>query len=202
MFNKESLRFFFKEFCKGFLKYDLKIILAMFAFSIIYGFLGALYFKGFLKLEFDYVTYFLDNIFCHIKNLDDRKKYQQILVDEFLRIIEWNEFCFYINTNSIEFQEAKILYQVKLHFFLEKLNLDVFDDSNEALRFITEFYDHYLKIIELNNEVIKNISINEKYYTDYNTFCFYIYRIIYFIIYIRFILYLMFPLKTLKSFFL
>ena len=201
MRGKEFFKEFFIEFFRTFFKYDLKSIFAIFIFCFAYLFIDGLYVKGGFPLEFNFFTYFLDNIICYIENLENRKMYQQFLVDDLLRIIKWNEFCFYINPNSIEFQEAKILYQVKLKFFLEKLNLDVFDDPNEALLFITEFYDHYLKIIELNNEVIKNISINEKYYTNYNTLCIFVYRIIYFTIYIRFILYLMFPEKTLKSFF-
>ena len=65
--------------------------------------------------------------------------------------------------------------------------MDDFDDPNEALLFITEFYAHYLKLIELNNEVINNISMNAQYYNNYNTFCIFLYRIIFFIISIKFI---------------
>jgi hypothetical protein len=186
---------FFKEFLKGFFKglfmFDLKLILGMCTLRLVYNFLNSLYFKGGFPLDFDFLPFLRDNITCYPEMpLQDRKDYQELLVTLSLRLMQWNEICFYINPNSIEFLEAKILYQVKLNFFLEKLNLDDFDDPNEALLFITEFYDHYLKLIELNNEVINNISMNAQYYNNYNIFCVFLYRIIFFIISIKFIYHL------------
>ena len=155
-----SVKEFFKEclkaFFKGFFRFDLKTIMSIFTLIFIFPFINFFFIKKCLLLEFDFFTYFVDHISCKIHFLEVRKELQQILVGDLLRMMQWNELCFYVNPNSIEFAESKILYQFKLKIFLDKLNLDVFEDPNLALKCITEFYDHYLKIIELNNDLINN----------------------------------------------
>ena len=191
-----SVKEFFKEIFKGFLKgfyilFDLKSFSVLFILGCMYKFLNALYFKGGLPLDFSFLPLFPSHLTGYPGiSSEELKQLQEAVVNISLRSMQWNEICFYINPNSIEFQQAKILYQLKLKIFLENLNLDEFHDPNEALIFITEFYDHYLKLIELNNEVIKNININPQYYNHYNTFCIFLYRILFFIIYIKFIYYL------------
>ena len=169
-------------------------IIVYLSLSYILHIIKFLYFKGGFKLNFDFFTFFLEHMTYQEISLERRNQYQRFLVHDLLVMMKWNEFCFNINPNSIEFQQARILYQLELNFFLEKLNLNEFTDPNESLKCITEFYDHYLKIIELNNEVIKNISINEQYYNNYNTFCLFRYTIIFIIIIIKFTSYLVYKI--------
>jgi hypothetical protein len=65
-----------------------------------------------------------------------------------------NEFFFKFYPNTTSFQNYKIVYQEELKIFLEKLDLDRFENPDEALRFITAFYEHYFKIIEFNKDLI------------------------------------------------
>jgi hypothetical protein len=65
-----------------------------------------------------------------------------------------NEFYFKFHPNTTSCQNYKIVYQEGLKIFLEKLDLERFENPDEALRFISSFYEHYFKITEFNKDSI------------------------------------------------
>jgi len=78
--------------------------------------------------------------------------YQTWMVNNALRSMLYNEFYFKFHPNTTSFQNYKIVYQEALQIFLEKLDLERFENPDEALRFISAFYEHYFKIIEFNKD--------------------------------------------------
>ena len=62
-------------------------------------------------------------------------------------------------------------YQEQLKILSNKLNYQDFENPDHGLKFLTAFYEHYLKIIEWNNTSVKNISINKQFYNNYNSVC-------------------------------
>jgi hypothetical protein len=74
------------------------------------------------------------------------------MINYALKSMLQNEFFFEFYPNTISFQNYKILYQEELKIFLEKLDLERFENPDEALRFISAFYEHYFKIIEFNKD--------------------------------------------------
>ena len=90
----------------------------------------------------------------HKYNLEYIKNCQTWLVDSALKSMLNNEFYFKFHPNTTGFQNYKIVYQEGLKIFLEKLDLERFENPDEALRFISAFYEHYFKIIEFNKDLI------------------------------------------------
>jgi hypothetical protein len=78
--------------------------------------------------------------------------YQISLVNSALKSMLNNEFYFKFHPNTTLCQNYKMLYQEGLKIFLEKLDLERFENPDEALRFISAFYEHYFKIIEFNKD--------------------------------------------------
>ncbi len=87
-------------------------------------------------------------------NLECIKNCQTWLVDSALESMLNNEFYFKFHPNTTSCQNYKIVYQEGLKIFLEKLDLERFENSDEALRFISFFYQHYFKIADLNKTLI------------------------------------------------
>jgi hypothetical protein len=69
--------------------------------------------------------------------------------------MQYNEYCFYIRSNTAQFIQCKIEYQ-------ENLNGNDFENQEHGLRFLTTFYKHYLKVIEFNKDlrIISTITKN------------------------------------------
>ena len=73
----------------------------------------------------------------------------------------YNEYSFYLHPNTEAFIQSRLAYQEELKVLSDKLNFNDFLLPKDELKFFTVFYDHYLEIIELNNELIKNKIINK-----------------------------------------
>ena len=70
--------------------------------------------------------------------------------------MHYNEYYFYFHPNTEAFIQSKIKYQEELKILSDKLNFQDFENPDEGLKFLTAFYEHYLKIIELNYDLIKS----------------------------------------------
>jgi len=94
----------------------------------------------------------------YIENLRPRKPLELIkelqtnMINYSLRSMLQNESVFELCSNINLFQNYKLFYQEELKIFLEKLDLERFENPDEALRFLSAFYEHYFKIIEFNKD--------------------------------------------------
>ena len=98
------------------------------------------------------------------------RNYQCVVVDSALNSMYYNEYCFYLRPNTEAFIQSRMEYQSKLKILSDTVNFNAFVNSADELRFFTAFYEHYLKIIELNNDLIKTVSLNQQFYNNYKTF--------------------------------
>ena len=101
----------------------------------------------------------------------DKEEYQYVSIICALTDIKYNEYFFYIYPDSEAVLQSKIEYQKQLEILLNKLNYHDFENPDHGLKFLTVFYDHYLKIIEWNNTSVKNINMNGQLYNNYNKVC-------------------------------
>ena len=96
--------------------------------------------------------------------------------------MEYNKYFFYIYPDFEAVLQSKMEYQEQLKILSNKLNYHDFENPDHGLKFLTAFYEHYLKIIEWNNTSVKNISINRQFYNNYNNVCLLLNKIIPFVI--------------------
>jgi hypothetical protein len=155
---------FYNIFIKGILRGVLFAIPFLILHTIFEEFINSLDWCNFFleTLKYNSTKYYnsLNYIGTTQINLEtDLKQLQTWLINYGLNSMVNNEFCFKFYPNTISFQNYKILYQEELKIFLEKLDLERFENPDEALRFISAFYEHYFKIIEFNtNSTISQIT--------------------------------------------
>ena len=112
----------------------------------------------------------------------DREEFQYASIICALADMKYNEYYFYIYPDSEAVLQSKMEYQKQLKILSNKLNYHDFENPDHGLKFLTAFYEHYLKIIEWNNTSVKNISINRQFYNNYNNVCILLNKIIPFVI--------------------
>ena len=114
--------------------------------------------KKFIYLDFSYFIDIPHSLYTFTDTLYDRtsvRVYQYLVVDSALNSMYYNEYCFYLHPNTKAFIQSRMEYQDKLKILSDTLNFHEFIHSADELKFFTAFYEHYLKIIELNNDLIK-----------------------------------------------
>ena len=108
-------------------------------------------------LDTRYLSDVFDSLY-EIKRLHifEKERMQHTFLLNALESMKYNEYTFYIRPNTEAFMQSKFEYQHKLKILPDKKNFEDFANSKDELKFFTAFYEHYLKIIELNNYLIKN----------------------------------------------
>ena len=136
------------DFCKKILLFSVIFCLTLCSLFI---------FKKVFYINSDYLFYIQRSVYETLNALRSaRIDIQHSAVDYALDCMYYNEYCFYLRPNTEAFIQSRIEYQKGLKALLDALNFNQFAYSEEELRFFTAFYEHYLKIIELNNDLIKN----------------------------------------------
>ena len=136
------------DFCKKILLFSVIFCLTLCSLFI---------FKKVFYINSDYLFYIQRSVYETLNaSLADRIDIQHSTVDFALNCMYYNEYCFYLHPNTETFIQSRIEYQRELKALSDTLNFNHFAYAEEELRFFTTFYEHYLKIIELNNDLIKN----------------------------------------------
>ena len=118
------------------------------------------YFVYIFKKVFYLYTNYLSNVYSYLYKIHKLYIFERVSFQHFLagaiKSMYYNEYTFYIRPNTEAFMQSKFEYQHKLKILSDKLNYHDFKNPDDGLKFLTAFYEHYLKIIELNNDLIKN----------------------------------------------
>jgi hypothetical protein len=121
-------------------------------------------------LELFNKIFYLDTSFVeHITTGLTRNWHSPELKEDFLNIsiflaledIKYNEYSFYIRPDTVEFLQSKIEYQKTLKTFSNTLYWEDFENKREGLKFLTTFYEHYFKVVELNKASIISHNLNK-----------------------------------------
>lgn len=158
------------------------VILLLFTILIISLTVYSIYiFKEISSLHISNLNYVeqseIDDI-LNVLDLVEKYEWQYGLIKDALTDMQYNEYYFYIFLGSEAVLQSKMEYQEGLKALSNKLNFQDFENPDDGLRFLTAFYEHYLKIIEWNNKSLNNIIINEQFYNNYSTFCVFLNKII------------------------
>ena len=127
------------NFCKEILFFIVSFCLYVYFIDI---------FKKVFYLDSEYLT--LDYRLYYLKRI----QYFSVLAG--LDNMHYNEYCFYRHSNIEAFIQSKMEYQEGLKILSDTLNFHEFLCKEDELKIFTAFYEHYFKIIELNNNLIKN----------------------------------------------
>jgi hypothetical protein len=135
--------------------------------------ISSLHFSSLKSLEKSVI----DDIF-NVLDPVEKYEWQYGSIEYALTEMQYNEYFFYIFPDSEAVLQSKMEYQEGLKALSSKLNFQDFENPDDGVRFLTAFYEHYLKIIEWNNNSLNNIIINEQFYNNYSTFCVFLNKII------------------------
>ena len=135
-------------------------------------------FKKVFYLDTQYLINVSDSLYhTHRLFIFEKESIQHTFIFNALDSMKYNEYTFYFRPNTEAFMQSKFEYQHKLKILSDEVNYHDFENPDHGLKFLTAFYEHYLKIIELNNDLIKTVSLHPQFYNNYNTVCVFLNKI-------------------------